>query len=189
MIRTAAMAMLIQVLVVVPSCATTHQEDIAVTDLIAAARTGTIAEVKRELSRGAYVDCVDDEFNTPLMHSVVRNENASAKLLVARGADVRAKNRRNETAFSVACMMGNEEMARLLLDKGASPEIIDVYGSHPLHHAVRNGHAGIVTILLPRVRNINVRDREGNTALRIALRLNRREMVRLLTGAGGTADR
>lgn len=56
------------------------------------------------------------------------------------------KNKR--TALGMACQKQNLEMVRLLLEKGASPNVRDMNEQTPLHQAVRNSHVECVRLLL-----------------------------------------
>ncbi|HPA73060.1 MAG TPA: hypothetical protein PKY31_12370, partial [Spirochaetota bacterium] len=84
MIRTASVLATAAAITALISCAT-YPDRIEVTDLVGAAREGTIDDVKRELARGAYIDCMDEEYHTPLMHAIHRGRNDMAAFLIARG--------------------------------------------------------------------------------------------------------
>ncbi|KXZ44520.1 hypothetical protein GPECTOR_66g248 [Gonium pectorale] len=53
------------------------------------------------------------------------------------------------TALHVACKLGDEEVVKLLLHKGADPSVRDLdQGFTPMHVAAMNGHWGLVKTLL-----------------------------------------
>ncbi|CEH12692.1 FOG: Ankyrin repeat [Ceraceosorus bombacis] len=54
------------------------------------------------------------------------------------------------TALQVACIKGYEHCARLLLDLGADPDLVDADGNSPLHHASSWGHLIVVQLLIER---------------------------------------
>ncbi|PWN41089.1 ankyrin [Ceraceosorus guamensis] len=54
------------------------------------------------------------------------------------------------TALQVACIKGYEHCARLLLDLGADPDLVDAHGNSPLHHASSWGHLIVVQLLIER---------------------------------------
>ena len=57
-------------------------------------------------------------------------------------------------------------MAKLLLEKGAECNAVDVYGASALHRAASKGNIKIVDLLLSQFKaNPNLPDCEGNTPL------------------------
>ena len=57
--------------------------------------------------------------NTPLMDKVVAGDAAAVSALIAKGADVNARNNYGWTALSHAARAGNAELVKLLLAHGA----------------------------------------------------------------------
>jgi hypothetical protein len=91
------------------------------------------------------------------------------RLLIDKGAQVKAKCGGDWTPLHYAAWKGRIEIVRLLCDHGADIEARDEDGMRPLHLAATYGHISIVKELIE-VRNaeINARDDRGRTALRIA---------------------
>ena len=69
------------------------------------------------------------------------------RLLVAKRANVNARNNFGVTPLHVAASGGNEYMVGFLLRKGADPSLRDGDGVTALDTAVRTGHRKIVSIL------------------------------------------
>lgn len=68
--------------------------------------------------------------------------------LLARGADVDARNRLGETALKGAVQQDCHEDVAYLLARGADPSAVDVYGNTPLIEAAFFGHARCARALL-----------------------------------------
>lgn len=84
-----------------------------------------------------------------------------------------------------ACIGGHEEIARLLLDEGASPTSIHSnFGTTPLMASCLHGEMGmgLANLLLPRLSivEINAEDFSGRSALWYAIQSRSGNMIRLL---------
>ena len=84
---------------------------------------------------------------TPLLFAARRGDAASARLLVAAGADVDAAAASGTSPLVVAAHSGHGPLAAFLLDAGADPGAADA-GYAALHAAVLRGDPGLVRALL-----------------------------------------
>ncbi|KAL8178689.1 UNVERIFIED_CONTAM: Cyclin-dependent kinase 4 inhibitor C [Gekko kuhli] len=64
--------------------------------------------------------------------------------------------------------LGNPEIARRLLEKGADPNLKDSAGFAVLHDAARAGFLDTLQTLLDSQADVNVEDNEGNLPLHLA---------------------
>ena len=112
-----------------------------------------------------------------------------AEELVARGADVGAKNRRGAEPLHYAAdgVPGSQEWnpeaqaetIRCLIAAGANPNAVDNSGVAPLHRAVRTRCAAAVKALLDGGADAHARNKSGSTPLLLAS---------LQTGRGGSGS-
>lgn len=100
------------------------------------------------LDRGADVNLPDPAGWTPLIHAVYFGASDELlALLLDRGARINAQNDRGVTALYLAAGIGREPQVRLLLDRGADPQLATQSGYTPQRIAQQKGLAGIVKLL------------------------------------------
>jgi len=80
-----------------------------------------------------------------------------------------------------------DDLARvkqLVIDCGIDPNIQDVNGWTPLHHAAWEGHLNVVKLLLEHGANPNVQDNDGETPLHSAVKGCHVDVARVLLDHG-----
>jgi hypothetical protein len=112
-----------------------------------------------------------------------------ARELIARGADVQARNRRGAEPLHAAAVgapgsswwnpHAQAETIACLISAGADPNVGDMDGVAPLHRAVRTRCAAAVEALLAHGADVNLMNKSGSTPLRLAM---------LNTGRGGSGS-
>lgn len=123
--------------------------------------------------------------NTPLMDKVVAGDRAAVSAMIAKGADVNARNNYGWTALSHAALIGNTELVKLLLAHGADVNAHDQSGWTPLMRAAMKGHAAVVKVLLQHGATVNDKEKnEGWTALHWAAARGHDKVVTLLLSHG-----
>jgi cytohesin len=131
----------------------------------------------------AVADAADG--TTPLHLAVRDNDDATARALLAAGADARAATRLGVTPLQLAAVNGNPAIARLLLAAGADANVVLPEGETILMTAARTGQPELLTMLLDRGADINAREKwYGETALIWAAAENHAEAIRVLVGRG-----
>jgi ankyrin repeat protein len=126
---------------------------------------------------------------TPLIVAILADHAAVAELLIARGANVMARNERGLTPLHAAAYSGNAKVARLLLDSGAELEDrANVSGATPLIVAAEENRVAVAELLIAGGADPSVPDRDGFTPLTQAWAKKRAEMVRLLKRHGATCQ-
>ncbi len=98
--------------------------------------------------------------STPPLFAARVGDVESAKLLIAKGADVNDELADRTTALILAAHSGQGRVAELLLDNGADPNNADI-GYTALHAAVLRGDVSLVTGLLAHGANPNARIAKG----------------------------
>jgi len=104
---------------------------------------------------------------------------------------VEAKNSAGWTPLHWAARHDHVEIVRLFCDRGADIEARtndNAYspGSRPLHEAAINGRISVVKELIEkRNAEINARDEDGDTALRMASNQNKPDVAAYLISRGG----
>ena len=102
----------------------------------------------------------------PFHTAVYWGQKAVIETLVAKGADINAKEKDGTTPLHEAVGKKHTEIVKFLLDKGAE---INTKGGWqrqtPLHCAVRVGDSNTVELLLAHGADINAKDRFGDTPL------------------------
>jgi ankyrin repeat protein len=152
---------------------------IEVTQVLLEAGAGTTPEINR------------------LMLAASRGSTDELRRLLEQGTDINTPDRVGWTPLSVAAEIGHADMARLLLEAGANPNIrytgwIPLAPPHgeftPLMGAAKHGHTEITKLLLEQGAQVNARDFYRTTALFHAVRGDSADSVRLLIKAGALLE-
>jgi ankyrin repeat protein len=186
-----------------------------VPELIEAAAAGELEAVLAALAAGVPVDTLR-EGNTALHWAAVRGHAEVVIALLEAGADVSRADGSGRTALAFASRTGSLEIVRLLLlrgavadgpallqaaqngredivsvllEAGASPDVIDGTGKTPLILAARSGHAGVVRRLLEAGARLDLVEREvGADALLAASLGTSVQVLEMLLDAGMAPD-
>jgi ankyrin repeat protein len=127
--------------------------------------------------------------DTALHIAAAAYETEIARMLLAAGADVHARNRRGQEPLHAASV-GNPGSPRwnpsaqaatiiLLIEAGADPNAMDKSGVSPLHKAIRTRCAEAVRTLLARGADPALKNKSGSTTTVLAINN---------TGRGGTGS-
>ena len=120
-----------------------------------------------------------------LLHPAVRRGDFSAvSTLIAAGADVDARDDRNNTALHLAADAGRTAMVSLLIQATASLNVKNNGGTTPLHLAANAGRVAIVSLLIQATANLNVKNNTGETPLHLAVFNRKAAVVDALIAAG-----
>ncbi|MGX5872975.1 ankyrin repeat domain-containing protein, partial [Burkholderia gladioli] len=117
-----------------------------------------------------------------LVHVAVRMEDPnSVRALLEAGHDANRCGHHG-SVIDVAALLNHEENLKLLLEHGADaqPRGLDEHGRTPLHHAAAQGSEKNVGTLLDYGAPVDALDKDGNTALAIAVRDGQLTSAKLL---------
>jgi len=162
------------------------------TPLHNAARQGHKGVVELFVAHGADINAKDNRGRTPLwwanrrghkeivellmakgatisLHTAVSSGDLDMlRRLIAKGANVNAKDKDGRTPLHHAAEQNRDEFARILVTKGAGIDVQDNFALTPLHLAAVKGHKNIVEFLLEKGAEIDSRDSAGRTPLHYA---------------------
>ena len=123
---------------------------------------------------------------TPLHLAAVNGHKEIVELLIAKGADVNAKDKFGDTPLHDAAMRDQKEVAELLIANGADVNAKqDNYGMTPLHRAAVWDHEEIAKLLISEGANVNAKDDKGRTPLDRAILNKQTKTAALLRQHGG----
>ncbi len=168
-----------------------------VTALIYAVVPGHRDIVSDLILAGADVNAKDDREITSLMMASEGGFIEIARKLLEAGADINAQPT-GWTALHYASDTGNKDMVDLLFSYDASPDSglkrgqeegnRNLWVATPLMFAVDKGHFEVAKRLLEAGADVNAQTAEGNTALIVAAKKERPEMIKLLLAAGANTE-
>ncbi|WP_051971482.1 ankyrin repeat domain-containing protein [Massilia sp. 9096] len=146
--------------------------------LVVAVREGSMNVLKLLLAHpGTQVDASAMNGNTALMMAAYKRNMAAVEALLAKGAAV---NRPGWTALHYAAAGGDNDIAALLLKRGARVDAVSPAASGaytPLMMAAREGHEYSALFLLERGANPMLKNGEGLTAAQIAERADHKAIA------------
>ena len=136
---------------------------------------GNIEAVKQHLDAGAEVDAKDDKFVGTFLHwAAAGGQNEIVELLIAKGADVNAKDYRVRTPLHSAAAHGHKEVAKLLIIHGADVNakglnpLSESSSGTPLHDAAFINHQEIIELLIASGADVNAKTKNGFTPLDVS---------------------
>lgn len=113
------------------------------------------------------------------------------KLLLALPESIYLINQLNHygtTPLIIACYNGHFEIAKMLLDLGADPNIQNIHDQTPLELAADRGYLEIVNLLVNKKAILNKQSIDGATPLSLAVCRNHVEVVKKLIDAGADVN-
>ncbi|MFZ2148625.1 MAG: ankyrin repeat domain-containing protein [Sedimentisphaerales bacterium] len=109
----------------------------------------------------------------------------AVRAMIARGANVNARDHLFGCALHYASGQGHIEIAELLIAKGAR---VDAGPDTPLHYAVENGHKDMIELLIANGAEVNAKNESGETPLHYAARTGLKDIADMLIANGADID-
>uniref|UniRef100_A0A8C0ATZ7 Kinase D interacting substrate 220 n=1 Tax=Buteo japonicus TaxID=224669 RepID=A0A8C0ATZ7_9AVES len=159
------------------------------TPLMLAAEQGNLEIVQELLKKGANCNLEDADNWTALISAAKEGHAAIVAELLNCNVSLEHRDLGGWTALMWASYKGRTEVAKLLLEKGANPNITGMqYSVYPIIWAAGRGHSGIVHLLLQHGAKVNCSDKYGTTPLVWAARKGHLECVKYLLQMGADVD-
>lgn len=127
---------------------------------------------------------LDESGVTPLMRAIRDGEKRYVKDLLKKNPDLNEKDAYGWTAIFYAVIRGEGDVVKTLIKQGANPQIKNDIGFTPLMEAAGYGHEKIVKLLIENGVDLNQLDKNGNSALGVAIRSKNNKAAELLRKAG-----
>ena len=158
------------------------RDEMGQTALVHAVDRGEVEVVEALLQAGADASIPDEKGATALMHALQDPKRVVAAQLLLKGkiGDVNAQNENGETALMRAVALGEIEVVKSLLDRGANVNLYDVFGNTAAVFAYEKDRAAIQQLLKAKERRRLVL----NAFLRVAVGKKDGAKVRELLKAG-----
>ncbi|XP_051536242.1 LOW QUALITY PROTEIN: ankyrin repeat and KH domain-containing protein 1 [Myxocyprinus asiaticus] len=141
-------------------------------------------------SRVPVVNTTTSPSPQPSAQTPINTVSPSSMLPLYPSVDIDAHTESNhDTALTLACAGGHEELVSVLIARGANIEHRDKKGFTPLILAATAGHVGVVEILLDKSGDIEAQsERTKDTPLSLACSGGRQEVVELLLLRGANKE-
>ncbi|KAH9123276.1 hypothetical protein AeMF1_005682 [Aphanomyces euteiches] len=144
------------------------------------ARHGKALEVQRRLAQGEFVDQLDEQGDTPLVHAASNGKANVVQVLLTHNASIDGHRPDRLSALLRAVQKGSVESVDLLLAHEADVESMFPDGKTPLIFAAAHGVGPMVSLLLKHNANPDAQDEAGNTALLLASANGHSKVVQIL---------
>ncbi len=174
--------------------------------LFTAIRSNDLKFAAESIEKGADVNTIDQNKNTPLMVAAQNGKTEMVQILLAKGANnFTAKNSDNKTASDLAktpeikelietsklfeaAKTNNLEDAAESIANGADVNTITQHGDTALMYAAGCNHKEVVALLLKHGAKVNGKNNRGETPLSLAAYDNYTETMELLLNHGANID-
>jgi len=147
-----------------------------------------VEDVKKLLARGVKADLEDDFGRSFLWHAVNNSNPDIAALLLEKGAGLKVAEG-SDTLLHLAARRGSRELVEMIFDRDpAQLNAKGRYGDTPLHYAALNGYDDVVTFLLEKGSQPQVKNFDNRTPLFLAQQNKHEDVATILKAAMGLPD-
>lgn len=117
------------------------------------------------------------------------NNDKALGLAIAKGINPNMCSGRNMPLLQIACYLGHEKCAKVLIAGGANVNIqTKHYGHTPLHEACHNGNISCVKMLIDAGADVNMQNIYGKAPMHYACERTRPDCVDALIAAGADVN-
>jgi ankyrin repeat protein len=160
------------------------KDDLGNTPLMLAARNGQAEIISFLVENQAYLNTKNSLGDTALLISCKEGHSVAAQSLINRGADFGIKDIYGDTALVIANRLGDQTTSALLMSKGAVVE----YNYRKFFETCKSGSPARIAQMISDGYNINHQDRQGGTALMLALSCKQNSNAEMLVKQGANLD-
>ena len=146
------------------------------------ALSGNMRLMKWLTVHSAELDLQTEHGTTALMLASKRGSQEGAALLLAAKANPNLSNKAGSTALMQA-FASNMNVAFMLIENGASVDIVDSAGRNALFHAVISGEESAIEAVIRKGGRVNILDEDSRTPLYQACLMGSLSMVKMLLAA------
>eukprot|EP00435_Cladocopium_sp_Y103_P061135 s245_g22.t1 len=146
------------------------------------ALSGNMRLMKWLMAHSADLDLQTEHGTTALMLASKRGSEEGAAMLLAARANPNLSNKAGSTAL-VQAFASNMNVAFLLMENGASVDIVDSAGRSALFHAVISGEEAAIEAVIQRGGRVNILDEDSRTPLYQACLMGSLPMAKMLLAA------
>jgi ankyrin repeat protein len=157
-----------------------HKNEDGESAVVVALKSGRGENFKALVEAGASLSLAKADLNDALLVSARNGDFATTRLLLSLGADAKAKDD-DTSVLMLAAENGSPEMVKALIDAGADVDAVDNQSWTAMMHA---NEAENVRVLLNAGANMAVKNKDGETALAMAIKYDQTEIVQLLKSRG-----
>jgi ankyrin repeat protein len=111
----------------------------------------------------AWGQSLNEQLSTAVNAAVFSHDNTPVEALIAKGADVNAKNKFGMAPLSLAAMEGSSSLVKLLIAKGADVNVREQNGETPLFHFVEFYSADFTAMMISMGADVNAKEDEYGT--------------------------
>lgn len=146
------------------------------------ALSGNMRLMKWLMTHSADLDLQTEHGTTALMLASKRGSEEGVAMLLAARANPNLSNKAGSTAL-VQAFASNMNVAFLLMENGASVDIVDSAGRSALFHAVISGEEAAIEAVIRRGGRVNILDEDSRTPLYQACLMGSLPMAKMLLAA------
>jgi ankyrin repeat protein len=156
------------------------------TALILAARCGAATVVPRLISKQVEINAKNKKGETAIMNAIFNDHHGIASVIVdTEKVSVKSKNKEGNYTLHFAASKGWLDVCEALVKLGGDCNALNNIGESILMWAGRNGHCGVIRLLLKEGgADINLRSHANTTALLEAARGNHTDAIMMLIENG-----
>jgi ankyrin repeat protein len=153
-----------------------------INDMCNAAAKNDVDRIRMLLkNKPELIDCKTDVGTSPLHWTASGGAVDAMELLISEGADINCRDNLGLTPLHLA---RSQNVAGLLISYGAGIDAKSDYERAPLHCAVGSGNTEVAEFLISRGADINAVNKKGETALDVAKKFRKNELINILYAHG-----